>query len=1052
MSFIREGDLARYKPEWMDASIYEINKQPGRCSSVSFMDKKSALENKASHWELFLDGQWRFHWVPRPADRVEGFQDPAFVDHAWATIAVPCQWELHGYGVSIYAPFHMPPSLRKHDLPNIDPEDNPVGAYRHTFQIPAEWREREIYLQFDGVCSAFYVWINGAFVGYSQDSMLPAEFHITPFLKEGNNLLAVEVYRFSDGTYLENQDMWFLSGIFRSVRLFARPQYAIRDFFFKSQFSGELLKTHATVLQACVEIQAHADDGKDCPHLQLEVVLQDGELELASQLLDIDDLKNILQVEVTLPVESPCLWSAENPFLYTVLLTLRDGAGQVFDVRCAKHGFRKIEIHDRQLWLNGRSIKIKGVNRHDFDPHSGHTMSLERLHEDVLIMKRNNINAVRCSHYPDDERFYDLCDQYGLYVMDEANIETHGLRDVMRADMRWLAAMRARVSAMIARDKNHASIIMWSLGNESSSDVRFAQLTDLVHQVDPTRPVHYEQDYRGEYADVYSMMYPTPQDLESIANGGDYKIRTGLLGWVTIHGRDAADKPLLLCEYAHAMGNSLGNFAEYIQLFEKYPHCIGGFIWDFADQAIFSSNDDGRACWCYGGDLGDPYRFATFGCNGILAADRSPHPSLWTVKKGYQAVEFRVVDLENYRFELVNKFRFQDLSLYDLHWQLDLEGESLQAGLLSAGAIPPLGQAEFCIPVRSVVGSGEIWLTLSLRLRSDCAWAKAGHEIAWEQFKLPFLQKKAEKVPFSNSGVIGNESELQIRFKGDHLFIRGQGWQAAFDRKQGWLAQYWLNDQPLLQRALIPNLWRVQIDNDISAAIFYPWASPFIRHQYWRSATHHMRCSRFEVEGINNDNISVATAWKMPGSRREFMTGYEVGMDGTIMVRSAFQPQRDLERMGMQVALVGQDWQAAWFGLGPQETMPDRKCGARVARFQSSIPELMHHYVRPQENGNHSDVRWLEMTRADGLGLRIQSAGEQLFCFSAWNCTQDDLAAADHIHELPLCDFVTLNIDLRQKGVGGDVPAGGSPHDEYILKKNTAFQYSFTIQGMKQER
>ena len=1052
MSYRREVDLARYKPEWMDASIFDINKQPARCSSVSFSDKKTALENKASPWEIFLDGQWSFHWVPRPAMRVEGFQDPDFDDRGWNTIPVPGQWELHGFGVPIYAPFHMPPSLRKHDLPNIDPADNPVGAYRHTFHIPAEWRERETYLQFDGVCSAFYVWVNGAFVGYSQDSMLPAEFRITPYLKEGNNLLAVEVYRFSDGTYLENQDMWFLSGIFRSVRMFARPQYAIRDFFLKNLFSGEMLDTHATALQACVEIQVHTDDAQESSHLELEVVLQDGELKLASQILDVEDLKEFQQVEVTLPVESPGLWSAENPVLYTVLLTLRDHAGKVFDVRSAQHGFRKIEIHDRQLWLNGRSIKIKGVNRHDFDPLSGHTMNLERLREDILIMKRNNINAVRCSHYPNDERFYDLCDQYGIYVMDEANIETHGLRDVMRGDMQWLAAMRARVSAMIARDKNHASIIMWSLGNESSSDERFACLTDMVHQVDPSRPVHYEQDYRAEYADVYSMMYPTPQDLDSIANGGDYKIRTSLLSWVTIHGSDAADKPLLLCEYAHAMGNSLGNFAEYIQLFEKYPQCIGGFIWDFADQAILSSNEDGQTCWCYGGDLGDPYRFATFGCNGILAADRSPHPALLTVKKGYQAVEFRVVDLEKTCFELVNNFRFQNLSLYDLHWQVEKDGEFLQAGLLPAGAIPPLGQAEISIPVQTVAGRGEIWLTLALCLRADCAWAKAGHEIAWEQFKLPSFERKLERVPILNPDAIVNEPALQIQSSGDYLFVYGHDWQAAFDRKQGWLSQYWFHGQPLLQRALIPNLWRVQIDNDISAAIFYPLASPFIRHQYWRSATDKMRCSQFEVSKNSKDEISLSTAWKVPGSLREFLTGYKVGSDGTILVSSVFQPQRDLERMGMQLALAGQGWQAAWFGLGPQETMPDRKSGARVGRFQSSIPELMHHYVRPQENGNRSDVRWLEMTRADGLGLHIQADNEQLFCFSAWNCSQDDLAVADHIHELPQRDFVTLNIDLRQKGVGGDVPAGGSPHSEYILKKNTTFHHSFTLQGINSSR
>ncbi|OJX38832.1 MAG: hypothetical protein BGO78_11455 [Chloroflexi bacterium 44-23] len=1041
--------MARYKPEWMDASIFEINKQPARCSSIPFADRHSALGGQASSYELFLDGEWRFHWAPKPGERVQDFQNPAFDDQAWATCPVPAQWELHGYGVPIYAPFHMPPSLRKNDLPNIDPEDNPVGAYRRMFQIPADWQGRDIYLQFDGVCSAFYVWINGEFVGYSQDSMLPAEFHITPYLKEGKNLLAVEVYRFSDGSYLENQDMWFLSGIFRSVRLFALPQYAIRDFFLKSQFTAgtdEMEDLYASSLVVQADILLSISDPEASPHLQLEVILLDGEKELASQAVEIESLSRATQAEIHLPVESPRLWSAETPILYDVLLILRDDNGQVFDVRHARHGFRKIEIRDRQLWLNGRSIKIKGVNRHDFDPLTGHTMSLERLREDVLIMKRNNINAVRCSHYPDDERFYDLCDQYGLYVLDEANIETHGLRDVMRGDMQWLDAMSARVRNMVARDKNHASIIMWSLGNESSTDDRFAQLTDLVHQLDPSRPVHYEQDYRGEYADVFSMMYASPQNLESIANSGNYKVRSGIFSWETVNGKDADGKPLLLCEYAHAMGNSLGNFDEYMRVFEKYPQCIGGFIWDFADQAILSTNEKGQVCWCYGGDLGDPYRFSIFGCNGILAADRSPHPALWTVKKGYQPVEFRAIDLEKFQFELINKFRFQDLALYDLCWRVELEGEPVQSGQLPAPLTSPQRNAEFTIPVKTLNGRGEVWLILSLQLRAGCDWAEAGHEIAWEQFKLPVSRNKYQKGRSELSDLT-----MQYQNRANQLIIHGSGWMAAFDRKRGWLSQYWLNDQPLLKQALIPNLWRVQIDNDISSAVFYPWASPLLLHQYWRVATNRMHCSHFEFSVNNDSSYNIRTAWRMPGSRRAFMAAYRVNADGKIVVTCDFQPQRDLERMGMQLALADQSWQASWFGLGPQETMPDRKLGARVGRFNSNSSDLMHQYVRPQENGNRSDLRWLNMVRSDGLGLRFQALDDELFCFSAWTCTQDDLANATHIHELPNRDFVTLNIDLLQKGVGGDVPVGGSPHEQYILKKNTSFHYSFSIQGINQQ-
>ena len=592
----------------------------------------------------------------------KGFEAPEYSLQGWNIINVPGHWELQGYGVPIYAPFHMPPSLKKSNLPNIDPDDNPVGSYRKHFTTPTEWKNHEIYLRFEGVCSAYYVWLNGSFVGYAQDSMLPSEFFISPYLKEGENLLAVQVYRFSDGSYLEDQDMWFLSGIFRSVKLLAFPPVFIRDIHLSSQFYDGFSQADVVI---DAEVFFHQQDQPQENELQCTAVLQYAAEELArtDQRFVISSTQSF-QLTTRLSVNHPKLWSAEIPTLYDVYLYLSDPKGNQIDVRHFRHGFRQVEIRDRQLFVNGQSMLIKGVNRHDFDPLTGHTMSAERLLEDVLLMKRNNINAVRTSHYPDDERFYDLCDEYGIYVMDEANIETHGFRDVMRGDMRWIAAMQSRVERMLARDRNHASIIFWSLGNESSSDEKFSRLSDLVHHLDPTRPVHYEQDQKGEYADVFSMMYPPPKDLETIANGEDFTYRQGILSWNTIHGKYANQKPIILCEYAHAMGNSLGNFQEYLDLFEKYPQCIGGFIWDFADQSILSKTEDGKDFWAYGGDLGDPYRFSVFGCNGIFAANREPHPAVWTVKKGYQNVEVRVMDVLSGKFEVINKHRFLESFIF----------------------------------------------------------------------------------------------------------------------------------------------------------------------------------------------------------------------------------------------------------------------------------------------------------------------------------------------------------------------------------------------------
>jgi beta-galactosidase len=727
--------------------------------------------------------------------------------------------------------------------------------------------------------------------------------------------------------------------------------------------------------------------------------------------------------------------------LYTVLVTLKDISGRVQEVRKYHHGFRQIEWHDRQLWVNGQSIKIYGVNRHDFDPRSGHTMSAERLLQDVLLMKQNNINAVRTSHYPDDERFYDLCDRYGIYVMDEANIENHGLRDAMRGDMQWLEAMLDRVNRMIARDKNHPCIIIWSLGNESQSDERFKSLTDLVHRIDPSRPVHYEQDHRGEYADLFSMMYPTPQHLEKIVNGKSFQYRSDILKWDKIDGKFALDKPIILCEYAHAMGNSLGNFQDYLDLFDQYPQCVGGFIWDFADQSILSKTEDGRPFWAYGGDLGDPYDFKVFGCNGIFAADRSPHPAVWTVKKGYQTVKISVLDVQTGSFRIQNRHRFKNLDYLTPHWKIEVDGQMLHEGNLPQLDVNPLSSKDIKIeyPPLLVVPGQEAWLTISLRIASHQDWAEEGHEVAWEQFILPVTGKQTETVGDLQTG------KLKLIQTADNISIIGEGFEIRFDVKTGFLSQYILKESPLLAQPLHPNLWRVRIDNDISTQILYPWSKILYQKQPWRSATRDLRKQSLKCTQVNSGLVQVDVQWQVKGGRSPFNTIFSIGANGRISVESSFTPARELERMGMQLALSGGEFITTWFGLGPQETMPDRKLGARIGRFQGTVTELMHQYVRPQENGNRSEVRWVKLENRDGYGLKIKATGDSLLNFSVWNCTQDDLDAADHIHELPERNLVILNIDHTQKGVGGDIPAGGSPHQEYLLKKGQAFKYSFEI-------
>ena len=1025
-------------PEWQNPQIFEINRQRASASSVSYPSFKSLQSQKESPNQIYLDGEWDFHWVRKPAERPDGFEFPDFDSRGWQKIKVPGHWELQGFGVPIYAPFHMPPSLRKRNLPNIDPEDNPVGSYRHTFTIPEGWQNKEIYLQFDGVCSAYYVWLNGEFIGYAQDSMLPSSFYISPYIKEGENLLAVQVYRFSDGSYLEDQDMWFLSGIYRSVRLFAVPNVTIRDIRLDSVFYDGFQQAD---LVLSLDIAAHKIEVQDPIELQWEAILsyQGEEVTRYAKRFQITPEQQ-LTFEANLSHNYPKLWSAETPHLYDLHLVLTNTKGKELEARHVRHGFRKVEIKDRELCVNGQSILIKGVNRHDFDPLTGRTMSFERLLEDVLLMKRNNINAVRTSHYPSDERFYDLCDEYGIYVMDEANIETHGLRDKMRGDMRWLPAMQARVENMIARDRNHPSIIFWSLGNESSLDEKFQKLTECVHTIDPSRLVHYEQDYKGEYADVFSMMYPTPSDLEAIATGKDFKFRKSILTWGKIYAEDAKIKPIILCEYAHAMGNSLGNFQKYLDIFEKYPHCIGGFIWDFADQSILTKTEDGKDFWAYGGDLGDPYQFSVFGCNGIFAANREPHPAVWTVKKGYQDIKIEAVDLVHGRFELQNQFRFQDLSHLKLLWQLEIEGEVYQKGELNELYAGPMQKVPIAVDyeIPEVKPNQEVYLLLRFVLREDQPWADAGHEIAWEQIKLPVKEK------VTTSQTPENPNPLQMTNENHQLIIHNEDVAIEFNTQTGFLEKFIFQDQSLLSQPLQPNLWRARIDNDISAMVIYPWLKPILGKHFWRNAHQKIRCVNFDHHLLESAEVQVKVAWKVPGGKSTFDTQFTIAGDGSIRVEASFTPGKELERMGMRFAIPAEFHQVTYFGLGPQETMPDRLLGARVAKFHTTADQLVHHYVRPQENGNRSQVRWLQLTNQMGRGLLIEH-DKAFFNFSAIPYSQEQLADATHIHELFPSGAVHVNIDLTQKGVGGDVPAGGSPHEEYLLKAGQSLQYSFKM-------
>ncbi len=718
----------------------------------------------------------------------------------------------------------------------------------------------------------------------------------------------------------------------------------------------------------------------------------------------------------------------------------------MIDVRHIRHGFRQVEIRDRQLLVNGCPVILKGVNRHDFDPVSGHTMTYERLLADVRLMKRYNINAVRTSHYPDDERFYALCDEYGLYVMDEANVETHGYRDAMRGDMQWLDAVLERMKRMIDRDKNHASVIMWSLGNEARSDEKFRQMAELARRMDPTRPVHFEQDFAGEYADVYSAMYPPPQGWQRVAEGDSFRFRSGLFAWDEYGGPGANDKPLVLCEYAHAMGNSVGSLQKYMDLFERYPQCIGGFIWDFADQSILRQTEDGRPFWGMGGDFGDEFNFGMFGCNGVVAADRRPHPSLYEVKKVYQNVSVEPEDLPAGKLRVCNKHDFASLAHLLVNWQITADGEVVQSGELAPLSTPPQTAELVNIPFTKPEGTTgcEVHLVVEFVLAADTVWAERGHLVAWEQFQLPVPDTSPETVDWTGMPAVTFSQGAGV------LTVEGTDFGLAINKHTGAIERFVADGQALVAGPLVPNLWRAPIDNDVAAMVLFPIARlAGYGRQPWRGVAEKRRLANFSVTRIADSVVQIDVAWRVRHGRSPLVANYTVYGSGDVVVSARFTPAREMVRFGMMLDVPGELDRVNWFGRGPHETMWDRKSGAAVGRYSARVVELVTDYVRPQENGNRTDVRWATLTNSDGKGLLIADAGGTLLSLSARPYTQDDLAAATHIHELPQRENITVCVDYKQRGVGGDTPAGSHPHDEYRLYGGQDVGFAFRLRPFR---
>ncbi|MFX1273822.1 MAG: glycoside hydrolase family 2 TIM barrel-domain containing protein [Promethearchaeota archaeon] len=1037
----------KLKNNWENSRVFGINKEPAHNTLIPHPNIESALvPNKESIYYQSLNGQWKFHWVKKPAQRPENFYELDYDMSNWDEIDVPSNWQMRRYGIPIYTNMKYPYSIGLKNIPSIDHEYNPVGSYRRTFNIPEEWIGREIFIHFGGVKSAFYIWINGKKVGYSQGSMTPAEFNITKFLINKENILAVEVYRWSDGSYLEDQDMWRFSGIFREVYLFSTPKIHIQDFFTYCDLDEEY--EDATIkLRVKIRNFGETDSG---PH-SLEIKLLDSEQNvITSESLRQERIiiKNKSQVIIFLEenVINPNKWSAETPFLYDLLVILKDQENNVIEVEQCKFGFKKVEIkEDGGIYINGKSIIFKGVNRHDHDPDNGRMVPESRLLQDILIFKQNNINAVRTSHYPNDPKFNDLCDKYGIYVLDENNLESHGLRKKLpKSDPKWKNAVIDRMVSMVERDKNHPSIFMWSLGNESGFGKNFYEMKKAAQKIDHTRPIHYEGDKTLNVSEVYSTMYSSPQELALAGELKKHRIPIWL--FKKMKPKHFKGKPRMLCEYAHAMGNSLGNFQKFMDVFEKYENCVGGFIWDFVDQGLRKTTPEGKEFWAYGGDYGDEPNDGTFCINGIVMPDRKPNPSLFEVKKVYQSITVIPIDLLTGKVIIHNKYNFISLDFVDILWELTANGILIQSGGFESKKIEPGMKKEIKIPFNKpeIEPGMEYHLKISFILNSATSWADKGHIVAWDQFKIPY--EKIELQYFN----IQSLQPLKIEESRESILIQGNDFEVIIGKKSGTLEEFKYKNKKLISTPLIPNFWRAPIDNELGVIKLIPILKKYFGYR-WKKASKKRKVKKIIIGELEPQLIQIQFHFNIPHGKTHLLTTYTIYGNSDIIIENVFTPKKNMVKFGMQMEIPGEFSTITWFGRGPHETMLDRKTGAAVGIYSGNVETLIHPYIRPQENGNRTDVRWISLISDNGEGIFVSDVGGTYLSTSVWPYTMEDLENATHNHELPRRNTITFNIDYKQRGVGGDLPSISRLHDEYKLKAKIRYNYSFRLRPYTQD-
>lgn len=1030
--------------DWENLEILHKNRLPARAYFIPYSDKKKALTLNRGNSDFIklLNGSWKFHYSDTVNEAPRDFFIESYDDGGWDKLTVPSSWQMHGYGKPHYTNQAYPFPV---DPPYV-PSENPTGSYNRTFFVSKQWKDKKVVLRFEGVDSAFYVWINGKEVGYSQGSRLPSEFDITPYIREGENKISVQVYQWSDGSYLEDQDMWWLSGIFRDVYLLALPKIHVNDVFVQTQFDEKYenaLLHVETVIEHTMAIPQS--------NLQLELQLLDEEHQIVS-IEYIKELSKMLSVNKSIicdiPIANPYKWSAESPYLYTLLVTIKDTDDHIVEVVPIRVGFRSVELKDGKFLVNGVPIKLKGVNRHDHHPDLGRTIPLKWMIEDIKLMKQHNINAVRTSHYPNDPQFYDLCDEYGLYVIDENDLECHGFMltgniSEISDDPKWKEAYLDRMKRMVERDKNHPSIIMWSLGNESGFGENMMDMAVWTKSYDPTRLVHYEGECRiilreesdyepkrePEASDVYTTMYTSVEVVEKLGKRTDLK------------------KPHILCEYAHAMGNGPGGLKEYWETFYQYDRLQGGFVWEWLDHGIRQFTEEGEEYFAYGGDFNDTPNDSNFVIDGLVMANHTPSPALLEYKKVLEPVKTKEVDIKNGEICITNQYDFISLDHLNISWSIMSDGEMVDSGFLEMPCLKPKESKHLIVPIKKKFleeNRSDLWLNLHFTLASETRWATIGHEIAWTQFELPVQKKEETKIH------LRSYKRLECNDLNNQLIVTGENFRVAFNKSNGQISEWEYQGIALLNKGPHLNVWRASIDNDLWAQDHWKDIPSIVEWKqyglHWMQ--HRMQTLEYIVAPQKDRvDIKVVTRVAPPILKWGIKTTYTYSLyaSGDIVINVNGEvygvPPKTFPKIGLQMELPTTLNEVCWYGLGPGESYIDSKEANRMGIWSKKVEELYTPYVYPQENGNRQNVRWVSLTNINGFGLIF--IGEPALDFSAHYYTLENLDKAKHTYDLVKQKFITLNLNHKQHGLGSS-SCGPDVLDKYRLKSED-FQFEWRI-------